>query len=59
MFAIHTLPLADLIRKHHVPFHIFANDGQLYINFDPVRPNGVKLTKDKIEELIADTSHGY
>ncbi len=56
LFAIYSLPLADLIHKHHAPFHFFADDGQLYIMFDPVGPNGVKLTKDKIEELITDVS---
>ncbi len=37
-------------------FNFFADDGQLYIIFDPVGPNRVKLTQDKIEELIADVS---
>ncbi len=56
MFAIYSLPLADLIHKHHVPFHFFADDFQLYIIFDPVGPNRVKGAKDKIRELIADVS---
>ncbi len=49
MFVIYSLPLEDLIRKHHiVPFHFSTDDGQLYMIFDPVGPKGVKLTKDNI-----------
>ncbi len=29
LFVIDSPPLADLIRKHHVPFHFVADDGQL------------------------------
>ncbi len=54
LFAIYSLSLADLIRKHHVPFHFFAEDGQLYIIFDPVGLKIVKPSKTKIEEFIAD-----
>ncbi len=41
-------------RSHRDTF--FADDGQLYIIFDPVGPKGVKLSKDKMEELFADVS---
>jgi hypothetical protein len=57
LFAIYSLPLAMLIRKHRIPFHFFADDGQLYIIFDPVDLDGVKVTKEKIEAVIADVSH--
>ncbi len=42
LLVIYSLPFADLIHKHHVPFHFFADDGQLYIIFDPVGSNRVK-----------------
>ncbi len=34
----------------------YHDDSLLYIILHPVGPNGVKLTKDKIEELITDVS---
>ncbi len=39
LFVIYSLPLADLICKHHVPLNFCADDGQLYIILDPVGPN--------------------
>ncbi len=46
LFVTYAIPLTNFIRKHLVPFHFFADDGQLYTNFN--------LTKEKIEAVIVD-----
>ena len=36
LFTVYTLPLGDLVRRHGLDFHLFADDSQLYIVFRPL-----------------------
>ena len=36
LFTVYTLPLGDLVRRHGLDFHLFADDSQLYMVFRPL-----------------------
>ena len=46
LFTVYLLPLGDLVRKHGLSFHLYADDSELYIVFKPL-PCQIALTIDK------------
>ncbi len=51
LFSAYTSPLGDIMRRHNIDFHFYADDGQLYLEFRPVT---APAAVSKMEACIAD-----
>ena len=54
MFNMYTTSIADICTKHHVLFHRFADDIQLYVNYNPVMSDELEYAKQLLVQCIAE-----
>ncbi len=54
MFSYYTYPLGKIIQKHKLSYHIYADDTQLYIDFDPRKPGDTVSALHKIQACVKD-----
>ena len=40
LFSYYTLPLADILKKRGISYHLYADDTQIYMSFRPTKNNG-------------------
>ena len=43
VFTTYTIPIAAICKRHGVKYHIYADDTQLYITFDPSIPGDANM----------------
>jgi hypothetical protein len=54
LFTIYTTPLGNIIRRHGLTFHLYADDTQLYFAFKPSSPSSKQDTINRIENCVED-----
>ncbi len=48
LFCVYTSPLGDILRRHDVGFHLYADDSQIYLVFEP---NFVEYHSDAVSRM--------
>jgi len=54
LFVTYTRPLGDIVRKHGLQFHIYADDTQLYLAFNPLTPGSIEDVKTRVENCVKE-----
>ena len=53
LFPIYTLPLGDIIKRHNLEYHCYADDTQIFLSIDPEQAD-VHAALQRIETCIDD-----
>jgi hypothetical protein len=54
LFSIYMSPLGEIIKKHGLNYHIYADDTQIYIAFSPNEGSKGNIERSKLEACIRD-----
>lgn len=53
-YSLYTLPVGDIAKHHNVSHHVYADDTQLYVSFDPKVPGDLSCAITRLQYCISD-----
>lgn len=56
LYLLYTSPLGDIVRHHGLPYHLYADDTQIYVTFQPLIEGELEISKAAIEACVHDIS---
>ena len=54
LFTLYTSPLGDICQQHHINFHSYADDQQIYLSFQPSSLGSSKTCLTSLQNCIKD-----
>ena len=54
LFTAYTVPMGNITQKSGICYHLYADDCQLYVPFDPQVPGDLENTLDRLTARISD-----
>ena len=54
LYLLYTAPLGDVLKRHDMSYHFYADYSQIYMSFQPLRPGEPEHSKSKVEACILD-----
>jgi hypothetical protein len=57
LYSIYVLPLKRIFQKHGISYHIYADDTQIYVVFNPKEDNALEIATGKLEKCVTDVKH--
>ena len=57
LYTLYIRPLSHILENHHVLYHTYADDTQLYVKFDRESPSSIKIAITRLEDCLLDVSH--
>ena len=56
LFTLYQAPLGSICKKHEVTYHLYADDQQIYLSFNPKKKGSQEELISKPENYIRETS---